>query len=113
MPVIIFENYGKITQTPVPEGTDAMQEALKITPYEQPFLIVGSEDLPDFAQESWEADFSNPHGHGLGAQRYFIQQAEAEIEALQALPESEERDAAIAHQQAIIATQEAELEAMA
>jgi hypothetical protein len=55
--------------------------ALKDTPFGLPFLIINDSDLPynfDFFM-AWEADFSNPHGHGLGAHRYFIEKAKEEI----------------------------------
>jgi hypothetical protein len=58
-----------------------MDIAIKDVPYGVPFKIVASSEVPDdmtfFA--AWQADFSNPDGYGLGAQRWFIEQAEKAI----------------------------------
>jgi len=43
------------------------QIAQKDVPAGVPYLIVAEADLPPLeTQEAWEADFSQPHGHGMG-----------------------------------------------
>jgi hypothetical protein len=62
-------------------GMTTEQIAEKDTPYNAPYLICEDSDLPaDWStSHAWECDFSTPHGVGLGAQRYFIREAEAKI----------------------------------
>jgi hypothetical protein len=52
--------------------------ARKDVPAGLPYLIVTDADLPaDRSQrDAWTADFSNPHGHGIGAEAWFAEQAE-------------------------------------
>ena len=47
--------------------------AAKDVPAGKPYLIVSNLDLPvDFTFFSaWEADFSNPHGYGIGHEAWF------------------------------------------
>jgi hypothetical protein len=111
-------------------GLTIEQIAQKDVPYNTPYLIVEDSDLPEDWSNSaaWEADFSDPDGIGVGAQRYFIAQAEAKIAALESLPEpvqiegvsdedhaavvalfNAQRTAMVAEQQAIITQMEAEL----
>ena len=53
--------------------------AQKDVPAGVPYLIVNSTDVPEDHTffGAWEADFSNPDGHGLGADAYFAAQQEA------------------------------------
>ena len=53
--------------------------AQKDVPAGVPYLIVDSADVPEDHTffGAWEADFSNPDGHGLGADAYFATQQEA------------------------------------
>jgi hypothetical protein len=46
-----------------------MQVALKDVPIGSPFLIVEDTDLPQDREyiDAWEADFSQPHGYGVGS----------------------------------------------
>lgn len=62
-------------------GADQVGDALRTTPFGVPFLILEDDAvLTDRTfRNAWEADFSEPHGVGLGPHRWFIQQAEAEI----------------------------------
>ncbi|HEX4917148.1 MAG TPA: hypothetical protein VFV43_04555 [Limnobacter sp.] len=55
--------------------------AKKDVPFGAPYLIVDNSFFPEDRtfRDAWEADFSNPDGYGLGPQRWFIEQAEAEI----------------------------------
>ena len=52
------------------------QIAQKDVPCGAPYLVVNADDLPgDFTFfDAWEAEFSNPDGHGLGADAYFAAQ---------------------------------------
>lgn len=64
--------------------TDTMplaELARKDVPHGAPFLILQDEQLPaDWSfSAAWTADFSNPDGYGIGAQRWFIERAEKEI----------------------------------
>lgn len=47
--------------------------ALKDVPAGVPYLFVDATDVPQDLTffEAWEADFSNPDGHGIGADAYF------------------------------------------
>jgi len=55
------------------------QVAQKDVPAGKPYLIVNYADIPADHTffGAWEADFSNPDGHGLGADAYFAAQQEA------------------------------------
>lgn len=68
-------------------GLTIEQIAQKDVPYAAPYLIVDDGDIPDAPIGALEADFSNPHGIGMGAQRYFIAQAAAVIENPESTPE--------------------------
>jgi hypothetical protein len=52
--------------------------AQKDVPAGVPYLIVDLADVPEDHTffGAWEADFSNPDGHGLGADAYFAAQQE-------------------------------------
>lgn len=56
--------------------------ARKDVPFGAPYLIVEDNAIPTDRtfRAAWEADFSNPDGYGLGAQRWFIAQATKVIE---------------------------------
>lgn len=62
------------------------QVALKDVPHGLPFLIVEDDALPTDRtfRAAWEADFSEPHGTGMGPHRWFIQQAEDELASIAA-----------------------------
>jgi len=47
--------------------------AFKDVPAGLPYLFIETADIPadSFFAAAWEADFSNPDGHGLGADAYF------------------------------------------
>lgn len=57
-------------------GLTVFEIARKDVPAGRPFLIVNEADLPD-AQliDAWEADFSSPHGFGIGPEAWFAEQA--------------------------------------
>ena len=52
----------------------------KDVPAGTPYLIVSEDDIPSDRtfRGAWEADFSNPDGHGIGADAWFAAKAAAE-----------------------------------
>lgn len=52
------------------------QVALKDVPAGVPFLIVDDSDIPGDRtfRDAWTADFTSPHGHGLGHNAWVAQQ---------------------------------------
>jgi hypothetical protein len=54
--------------------------ARKDVPAGKPYFIVDTADLPEDHEffNAWEADFSNPDGHGIGADAWFPEQAAKE-----------------------------------
>lgn len=58
----------------VSAGADAIKACV---PFNTPYLIVEPSDLPSdwSTSAAWECDFSAPSGHGLGSQRYAIEQS--------------------------------------
>lgn len=88
-------------------GMTTEQIAEKDVPHGIPYLICEDTDIPaDWStSSSWECDFSTPHGIGLGAQRYFIREAEAKIVEIKARAP----DGDISRQQALIAQMKAEV----
>ena len=64
----------------IPTGELPIEDvAQKDVPAGVPYLIVATADVPEDHTffGAWEADFSNPDGHGLGADAYFAAQQEA------------------------------------
>jgi hypothetical protein len=64
----------------IPTGELPIEDvAQKDVPAGIPYLLVPSNDIPSDRtfRNAWEADFSNPDGHGLGADAYFAAQQEA------------------------------------
>lgn len=57
-------------------GMPIEEIARKDVPAGVPYLIVNDSDLPDDHTyfNAWEADFSNPHGHGIGHEAWFAEQ---------------------------------------
>lgn len=65
-----------------PTGALSVEEvARKDVPFGIPYLLVEDDSIPAdrSARGAWEADFGTPDGFGIGAQRWFIEQAEAEL----------------------------------
>ncbi|MEK6788518.1 MAG: hypothetical protein AABY68_06165 [Pseudomonadota bacterium] len=89
---IIYPNESCISVIHTSGALPLEQVALKDVPYGVPFLFVEDSDVPSNREGrgAWEADFSQPNGAGMGAERWFIAQAEGKINALQALPEPEQ-----------------------
>lgn len=81
MKQVIYPNGlgGVALMTPA-EGWDVEVVARKDVPVGVPYKIVNSEDLPQDHTffNAWEADFSNPDGHGIGAETWFAEQAALE-----------------------------------
>ncbi len=87
-------------------GLTVEEIAAKDTPAGRPYLIVDRDAVPtdETFFNAWEADFSTPHGHGIGQNQWFINKYQAEIDAL-----DPEKDAdRIAFLTSCIATQQAE-----
>lgn len=61
----------------MPTGELAIEEvARKDVPEGKPYLFVTRDQLPDFDFfDAWEADFSNPNGHGIGSEAWFAEKA--------------------------------------
>lgn len=71
----------------IPTGLLSIEEvARKDVPHGVSFRIVDQSDLPADREfrGAWEADFSSPDGHGIGYHRWFIEQADARIEEIEA-----------------------------
>ena len=56
--------------------------AQKDVPAGTPYLVVEDDVIPSDRsfRNAWEADFSNPDGHGIGADAWFVAKAVAEAE---------------------------------
>jgi hypothetical protein len=79
MKVIIYpqENNSIALVIPAPECPISIQEvARKDVPAGVPFLIIDASQLPQEEEyfNSFEADFSNPDGYGIGAEAWFAEQ---------------------------------------
>jgi hypothetical protein len=79
MQVIIYpqENNSIALVIPAPECPISIQEvARKDVPAGVPFLIIDASQLPQEEEyfNSFEADFSNPDGYGIGAEAWFAEQ---------------------------------------
>lgn len=97
-------------------GLTTEQIAAKDVPFGVPFLICEDIDLPEdwSTSAAWECDFSSPSGIGMGAQRWFIAQAEAALAALAAVEITEEtnvdqHNAEVWRHNALIAQMKAEV----
>lgn len=61
----------------MPTGELPVEEvARKDVPAGLPYFILNADQLPADHTffSAWEADFSNPHGHGIGAEAWFAEQ---------------------------------------
>ena len=77
MKQVIYPNeFGGVALMTPAEGWTAEVVARKDVPAGIPYKIVDSEDLPQDHTffNAWEADFSNPDGHGIGAEAWFAEQ---------------------------------------
>lgn len=67
--------------TPAPDcGVSVEEIARKDVPAGKPYHIINVNQLPqdDMFFNAWEADFSNPTGHGIGPEAWFAEQAAKE-----------------------------------
>jgi hypothetical protein len=80
--IIYPNNNGSVTLIVPAEGWNVEVVARKDVPAGVPYKIVDSEDLPQDHTffNAWEADFSSPDGHGIGAEAWFAEQAALEQE---------------------------------
>lgn len=64
------------------KGWDIAEVARKDVPAGVPYRIVDESDIPTDRSErnQWAADFSNPDGHGIGAEVWFDEQPGSEDE---------------------------------
>lgn len=63
--------------SPAPEcGLSIEEIARKDVPAGKPYHIINADQLPQEHMffEAWEADFSNPDGHGIGHDAWFAEQ---------------------------------------
>lgn len=84
---IIFPNGAGGIAVLHPTGSLPIAEvARKDVPAGLPYLIVDEADLPADRtfRAAWDADFSAPHGTGVGAESWFIEQYEAELASAEA-----------------------------
>lgn len=107
--VIFYPNKnGSVSMAiPMPNcGLTIEEIAIKDTPAGRPYLIVEREVAPadETFFDAWEADFSSPHGYGIGPNQWFINQYQAEIATLDAVKDADQ----IAFLNSCIATQQAE-----
>lgn len=68
---------------PAPNCEIPIEEiARKDVPPEAPYHIIDASQVPEDMTfyEAWEADFTNPTGHGIGADAWFAEQAAKEEE---------------------------------
>ena len=71
--VIIFHDVDGVPLTDLP----AAEIARKDVPAGVPYLIVDEADIPTDRtyRDAWTADFSSPHGYGIGPEAWFAEQA--------------------------------------
>ena len=71
----------------VPTGELSIEEtARKDGPPSAPYLIINETELPEGGLEffsAWEVDFSNPQGYAIGAEAWFAEQKQKELQRLQ------------------------------
>ena len=55
---------------------DIKEIARKDVPAGVPYLIINDSDIPEDKTyiDAWEADFTSPHGVGIGAEAWFLEQ---------------------------------------
>lgn len=77
MQYVIYPNGSGGICLVMPTGELPVEEvARKDVPAGLPYLIVDAAQVPADHTffNAWEADFSNPHGHGIGAEAWFSEQ---------------------------------------
>ena len=78
---IIFQTIEDGIAIIVPTGKLPIEEvARKDVPAGVPYKIIDTDDVPSDRtfRNAWEADMTNPDGHGIGADAWFVEQAAKE-----------------------------------
>jgi len=81
MKKILYPNPDGGISVIVPTGELPIEDVVqKDVPAGTPYLIVEDDAIPSDRtfRNAWEADFSNPDGHGIGAAAWFAQQEASE-----------------------------------
>lgn len=81
---IIFPNSSGGISVLIPTGELSLEDvAKKDVPAGIPYLIVEDNAIPSDRtfRDAWAADFTNPHGHGIGAEAWFAEQVQLQQEA--------------------------------
>ena len=81
--VIIFPNdegWLSVVSPALECGLTVEEIARKDVPAGKPYHIINADQLPQdhIFFNAWEADFSNPSGHGIGHDAWFAEQAAKE-----------------------------------
>lgn len=110
--VIIYPNErgGIAIVYPAPNCGISLEEiSRKDVPAGLPYLIIDEADVPSDLTffDAFEADFSEPHGYGIGANAWFIEQYQTEIARLDAVENANR----IAELRSMILIQQAEMQA--
>lgn len=95
MTKILFQNSAGGVSVIHPTGELPIEDICqKDVPAGTPYLIVEDDVIPSDRsfRGAWEADFSNPDGHGIGEEAYFAAKAEAERLAAEAAAAEEESE---------------------
>lgn len=73
-------------------GLPVEEIAKKDVPSGKPYLILPANEEPKdhVFFDAFEADFSQPHGYGIGAQSWFIKKYQSEISQLDAEKDAQE-----------------------
>ena len=75
---ILYPNADGGVTVVIPTGELSIEDVCqKDVPAGAPYLIVEDDVVPSDRsfRNAWEADFSNPDGHGIGSQAYFAAKA--------------------------------------
>jgi hypothetical protein len=75
-PIVTYEGTGQFI---LDEQTDEEREIMRKVVTPRPFRIIPASAIPQDRtyREAWKADFSEPDGHGIGAEAWFAEQASA------------------------------------
>lgn len=77
--MIIIYPHGSGIAIMTPMGDLPISEvARKDVPAGVPYFIISEDELPAGDRSRWQADFSNPHGYGIGSEAWFAEQASSQ-----------------------------------
>jgi hypothetical protein len=85
--VIIYPQNNNSVAVVYPTGElPVLEVARKDVPANKPYKVLDAINLPEDHTffNAWEGDFSQPDGYGIGQQAWFIEQYNAEINAINA-----------------------------